>query len=598
MKKNRKRAVAISGCVVIMLGLLTACLKEDASIKPQDAKDGNLLGAVATDKARYMPGDKVQYTLAFNDKDEKSDVLVRYMHFDQVVEEKKLKWDGESALTWEWEAPQDDYTGYMTEIYVKQGSELVDHANIAVDVSSDWAKFPRYGYLADFMAMEQADRETIIERLNRFHINGIQFYDWQWKHHIPLMMDGAQPAESWPDIANRPVSFETVKSYIDLAHGKNMKAMNYNLLFGAYEDAWEDGVKPEWGAYKDPLHTDLDKHHLPDSWASDILLMDPSNPEWQQYLFEKEKVVYDHLPFDGWHVDQLGDRGSLWNYDSKKIDLAASYAPFLQEAKKAIDVDYVINAVGQYGQAWIAKSAPVEFLYTEVWSGHSHYKQLKDIIDQNWGYSKGKLNTVLAAYMNYDHANAQGEFNAPGVLLTNAVIFAAGGSHLEMGENMLAKEYFPNRNLTIPADLEKALIRYYDFLTAYQNLLRDGVTEAEVTVASDTIELASTAEQGKVWAMTKEKDGKHVLQFLNFANAAHMNWNDSDANQLEPELIENLDVTVDTERKVERVWTASPDRYEGSAIELDFEQKDGKLTFDLPQLKYWDMVVVEYADRK
>lgn len=595
MYKMKKRVAAIGASALVLTTLLSACMK-DQPIRPEEAGDGSLLSTVVTDKSRYAAGDQVRYTLSMERSNAKGTLVVRYKQLDEIVEEQEIKWEGEPRVSWQWQTPETDFTGYMTEIFLKQDGEVVDHANIAVDVSSDWSKFPRYGYLADYMTMEPSERETVIDRLNRFHINGIQFYDWQWKHHIPLKLENGKPAESWKEIANREVSLETVKHYIDLAHEKNMMAMNYNLLFGAYEDAEQDGVMKEWGAFRDPLHGDYDKHPLPDSWASDILLMDPANKKWQDYIFSQEKLAFEHLPFDGWHVDQLGDRGSLWNYDGDKIDLAKSYVTFLQEAKKAIDVDYVMNAVGQYAQAYLATQTPVEFLYTEVWDGHPNYKSLKNIIDQNWQYSKGKLNTVLAAYMNYAHANSPGEFNPPGVLLTNAVIFASGGSHLELGENMLAKEYFPNKNLSIPAVLETQLVSYYDFLTAYQNVLRDEVQESELELTVSGVELSAEAEKGKVWAMVKEKGKLQMLHLINFSDAVHMNWNDSSATQTEPGLKEGLELAAKTSRKVEKVWMASPDAYQGSAIAIDFKQEDGTVSFTLPSLKYWDMVVFEYAE--
>jgi len=596
MSFPKKRAAAVCISVLAPTLLLTACFDQPA-IRPQEVKDMDAFGDAVTDKARYEPGERVKYALKLKEGIDEGQIIVRYKHLDRLVEEEKIDWKGESEVRWEWEPPADDFTGYMTEIFFKQGKEIVDQTNIAVDVSSDWGKFPRYGYLADFMAMEQADREAVIERLNRFHINGIQFYDWQWKHHMPLKLESGKPAETWPDIANRQVSYETVKRYIDLAHEKNMKAMNYNLLFGAYEDAENDGVKMEWGLFRDPLGKNQDRHPLPDSWASDILLMDPSNPEWQQYLIQSEMEVFKHLPFDGWHVDQLGDRGPLWNKDGDSVNLAQTYAPFLQEAKKKLDVDYVMNAVGQYGQAYIATQAPVKFLYTEVWGDHPHYRHLKEIIDQNAKYSKGKLNTVLAAYMNYDHANKPGEFNTPGVLLANAVIFASGGSHLELGENMLAKEYFPNRNLTIPEELEKRLVHYYDFLTAYQNLLRDGAQEIEAELsAASSIALSPTMEQGKVWVSVKRKDDKQIFHFVNFTDAVHMNWNDANATQAEPEQIEHVTIALKTDKKPKKVWMASPDYYGGSPIAIEFEHDGDTLEFALPKLKYWDMVVVDYAD--
>src|SRR5690606_18054372 len=102
------------------------------------------------------------------------------------------------------------------------------------------------------------------------------------------------------------------------------------------------------------------------------------------------------------------------------------------------------------------------------------YNDLATIIKQNNVLSSHQKNTVLAAYMNYNLANNKGYFNTASVLMTNAVIFAFGGSHIELGEHMLGKEYFPNNNLQMKQELKTARIKYYDFLTAYQSLLRDG----------------------------------------------------------------------------------------------------------------------------
>lgn len=103
----------------------------------------------------------------------------------------------------------------------------------------------------------------------------------------------------------------------------------------------------------------------------------------------------------------------------KSVKLPQGYVSFLKAAKERLNVDYVMNAVAQYGQAFLATQAPLEFLYTEVWSGTPQYKNLKEIIDQNYKFGKNRMNTVLAAYMNYDLADSPGEFNTPGVLLTN-----------------------------------------------------------------------------------------------------------------------------------------------------------------------------------
>ncbi|MNN60594.1 hypothetical protein D3C81_1757850 [compost metagenome] len=73
-----------------------------------------------------------------------------------------------------------------------------------------------------------------------------------------------------------------------------------------------------------------------------------------------------------------------------------------------------------------------------------------------------------------------------------------------------------------------------------------------------------------------------------------MEWKDNQAEQAEPPELEKVDVVFPADRKVSRVMFASPDYYQGSTITLDFEQKDGNVFLQLPKLKYWDLITVDY----
>lgn len=586
----------------ISLLLLTGCFNSQSEVKfkeitaaidAETIESGKWLEGVSTDKAAYAPDEAVVFELSYNEEVENDSILVQYKHLNELVHEQVVELNGDGKVTWQWTPGGGDFRGYMTEIFLMEDESVNDHLNIAVDVSSEWTKFPRYGYLADFHEMDQQEQLDVIERLNRFHINGIQFYDWQSRHHDPLKLEeNGELASHWKDIANRTISRQTVETYIELAHERNMKAMNYNLLFGGNENYEEDGVSREWGLFKDPKQFTQDYHPLPDSWNSDIYLFDPSNTEWQDYIFAKQQEVFDTLAFDGWHVDQLGERESVYNWDGEQVDLAKSYEVFMNEAKNALDVYMALNAVSMYGAREIAQSN-VDLLYVEAW-GQKNYQDLKNVIDSNLLYSNGRLNTVLAAYMNYDLAGeTTGEFNTPGVLFTDAVIFASGGSHIELGENMLGREYFPNKNLTIPAELEEQLIHYYDFSVAYQNLLRDDVVEINKEVQSADVNVSSRGEIGSIWSFAKKKDHKDVLHFINFTDVTSMEWKDGRGLQPAPQLKEDITMTVTSDQKAQKVWLASPDLYKGSPIELDFEQDGNEITFTMPALKYWNMVVVE-----
>ena len=59
-----------------------------------------------------------------------------------------------------------------------------DRDTIGADVSSSWVKFPRYGYVCSYEETEETAEKIAL--MNRYHINAIEYYDWQALHHQPL----------------------------------------------------------------------------------------------------------------------------------------------------------------------------------------------------------------------------------------------------------------------------------------------------------------------------------------------------------------------------------------------------------------------------
>ena len=586
----RKPFVAARLRLLLLLVLATAGCRP-AETPPPTGGNGTPATELrlSTDKARYAPGAEVTFTLSDAPP---AGARVRYRHLDQVVGEEDV-----AAANWRWTAPAPDFTGYLAEVVqTTEGAEQVV-ATVGVDVSSDWTRFPRYGFLSAFGQMETAAMGGVMDQLNRHHINGIQFYDWHYDHHRPLAGTATQPEPSWLDIAGRRIYLATVSAYIDAAHARNMKAMFYNLIYGALNNAAQDGVLPQWYLYQDASHTTADKFVLPaPPFRSDIALLNPANPDWQRYLAGENEKVYGALPFDGYHMDQLGNRGRpLYDYDGKVIDLPGTFGPFIEAMKRAHpDKALVLNAVNQYGQAGIAQ-APTSFLYTEVWGPNEDFADLAKILNDNRAYGNGAKNTVLAAYLNYDLAERPGLFNTPGVLLADAVIFAWGGSHLELGEHMLGKEYFPNNNLKMKPDLQRALVDYYDFLVAYQNLLRDGGTfnQPQVSGIGQVALGAWPPQRGQVTVVGKEVGNRQLLHLLNFSGATTLNWRDKDGTQAYPPVINNLKLTVASPRVVKKMWLASPDTYGGAPQSLAFTQNGGQVSFTLPSLHYWNLVVLD-----
>lgn len=538
---------------------------------------------ITTDKSAYKPGDLVSFSA---DKDQKG-LAVRYWHLGEMVDEALV-----SGKDWTWVAPARDYCGYCVELVGKdKDGVLKSIGTTAVDVSSDWTKFPRYGFLSKFTeTVSDMKIGAVINSLKDYHINGLQYYDWHMDHHHPLAGTPENPAMLWQDIAGNYNSYKVVSKYISEAHTYNIASMFYDLCYGALSNAAEDGISEQWYAFLDRQHSRKDYHPLT-GWRSNIYLVNPGNQGWQDYFSEQVSNVYKVFDFDGFHIDQLGNRGQLYDYNGVAIDMPGAYRSFIRRIKAdEPSRKAVFNAVSRFGQKQIAEGG-VDFLYNEVWD--TAFREIKDILDENCKYAPDK-NTVLAAYMNYNKNPKSGEFNTSAVLLADAVIFAMGGSHLELGEHMLCSEYFPSSNLSMSQDLEKNLHHYYDFLVAYENLLRDGAVPCDVAVSSNSFPLEKWGPvKGAVNYIAKEKDGKLIIHLLNFKDAAHLDWRDDQYSQREPAEIDNATVMIRTGRTASKVWIASPDINGGAPQKVDFNSSSMTLSVAVPSLKYWTMIVIE-----
>ena len=575
--------------MMFALLLFASCSSDDtfniskaSSLQPAVEITSRLTLELSTDKALYAPGQTISFSVKGNLP---AGATVRYRHGADVVEEQPL-----SGSTWTWTAPSQDFTGYLVDIYTKNGSGETVYGTIAVDVSSDWNRFPRYGFVATYdKTKTQKTIDAEMALLNRYHINGVQFYDWHYAHHQPYTPDAV-----YTDIANREIDADVVRRYISAQHGYGMKSMFYNLCYGALDNAAQKGVKDQWYLYKDQSHSQKDCLNMSSEWKSDIYLTDPNNTDWQKYLAAQNKDVYEHFDFDGYHIDQVGDRGTVYDFYGNTVNLPSGFANFIKAMKQAEPGKrLVMNAVANYGQLNIANTGDVDFLYSELWGGESQFADLLSILNQNRSYRPG-AGQVYAAYMDYE-CNDKSEFNTPGVLLTDAVMFAIGADHLELGDHMLCHEYFPNSHLAMSDDLKSQLVCYYDFFTAYEDLLRiEGQqNDDDIYTTSSDVTIANWPPRlGTVTAYTKTVDDKKVVNLLNFVNANSLSWRDLKGDMPEPQQINGLTLAVKA-GNVKRIWVASPDCYGGVAQELHFEKNGDRVVFTVPMLKYWSMIVIE-----
>ena len=91
-------------------------------------------------------------------------------------------------------------------------------------------------------------------------------------------------------------------------------------------------------------------------------------------------------------------------------------------------------------------------------------------------------------------------------------------------------------------------------------------------------------KQGSVVTYTKQVGSRQVVHLLNFSQANSLSWRDMDGTMPEPQLISGAQLQMTIVAKVNKLWALQ---------ELAFTQENGVVTFTLPSLKYWTMVVVE-----
>lgn len=215
---------------------------------------------------------------------------------------------------------------------------------------------------------------------------------------------------------------------------------------------------------------------------------------------------------------------------------------------------------------------------------------------------------MLAAYPDQAYANNfsstdPGFFNTPGVLYEDASIFASGGDHIELGDvdHMLDAPNYLNENLLMPASLQQAMVNYYNFLTAYEDLLRNGETPSSNVIDLPSGPATSTnGSPGTVWTFVRSTTGTDVLQFINLLNLSSSDWMDTNANQPAPTVQTNVEVKYyySSSTAPSSVYVASPDTSGGVAQSLSFttgsDSGGNYVEFTLPSLDYWDMAWIDY----
>ena len=576
----------------------------------------SLIRDVYTDKSRYNPGDTANITVelfhANGTNTVQAEIHVRLMQlFTNITtfSTNVVLVNGSGTnLNFVWTVPSHDFRGYGVDVDLVDGGVVRDRRSTAIDVSTDWTKFPRYGFFSDYYEGEQAnDSSNKVKALSKYHINAAQFYDWMWEHDRLIKYDcEGNVIDLYEQIDGRTQSFKTVSNKVNAAWSRNMFPMAYSLVYGD-SGIGEAPDHPEWAAYTQPWATApnlVRQHNLAGfNPPRAIWVMDVSNPEWKGFIFNQFKDAITKLNFGGMHLDNLGGSSNYrYNSDSAIFEWI-DFPSFINDSRAAIrevraDARVIHNDVAGNYLTDIARSQE-DVYYMEVW-GNEHYRDIQQAIRNAKAASGGAKQVVLAAYMNlFNYSNYVSEAS---VRLMDAATFANGAFRIELGEGVdyLTNHYFPMHWPTARESLKRALRAYYSFVVRYENLLFyntlgnvTDATDAALTYSS-TDALSKDGQSGTIWTVVRQwKDEVDAISLINL-HGVDTEWRNRAARP-PPRLNVHFKYYVD--KAVQQVVVATPDDGLGRPVVLPFtEGIDGLgnyIEVIVPRLDYWSLLILD-----
>ncbi len=540
----------------------------------------NITLDVVPDKAFYRPGETVTLRVTAGEGARVEATIMSLAEPLDTVQANLV--DGIADLTWT--PPADSPRGYGVDARLLDGSgNVLASASTAFDVLDRWTQAPRYGFLSEFTpGRDNAD--ATMAWAARYHLNGLQFYDWQYRHEALLPPEGQDP---YTDLLGRELSLDVVNALIQAAHARNIAAMPYTAIYGASVAFYQQ--HPDWALFQR-------RDHPYEFGGNFLVIMDPTpGSPWADHLLGEFARVLDEMAFDGIHIDQYGAPKNGLNAAGDRVDLADVFPAFIDAAAEVVQARrgdegaVIFNAVGNWPVDTVAPSNQ-DAVYIEVWQPYIVYMDLHRLVVEAERLGGGKP-VIIAAYIPPDRVGS--------VRLANAIIFASGGVHLELGEPgaMLADPYFPRFGQMDEA-MQAIMCRNYDFLVRYENVLALDTTDATSTRAA-ALTIAGVPTEGRqsynrVAVIVRAGENTETFSLVNLIGIDNPRWDRALESGPTPQ--SDLSVRIAVERPVARVWWASPDEASIAPQAVDFTTtSDGNaIAFTLPSLAYWDMIVLEY----
>ncbi len=515
-------------------------------------------------KASFRPGE----TIAIELRDAVAAGTLRVYHLGEIVAEQPCAGEGTVPL------PPLPEGGYSLELGALR---------TAVEVTGSPRARLRYGFVASYAP--DKDVGAVVDTVRRLHLDGIQFYDWAYRH-ADLMGGG----ETYVDALDQPIALPTVRSLVRAVQAAGSRALGYAAVYAVGPKEWD-----RW--QHDAL---LKADGTPYALGDFLFVVDPAAGDWLAHFTADLKAATVALGFDGYHLDQYGWAKRAMRADGAEIDVADSFATLIETVRTALpDAHLVFNNVNDFPTRVTARS-PQDAVYIEPWSPQVTLQSLADMATRARGFGDGKP-VVFAAYQHvYETAPVDEADRA--TALTMATLFSHGATQLLAGEadRLLTDPYYV-RNRVAEASTAAMLKRWYDFLVAHDELLMPatltevthayaGAYNGELEVTFADAEVAETAIAGTVWRRVVRAGDRLVVHLINLCGQTDTLW-DAPRNALGTPGAAVLRFKRVLGR-TPRVSVADPDGL-GRLVPLPVTLEANDAVASLPPLAVWQVVVVD-----
>lgn len=462
------------------------------------ASDTGYVTHVSVNMARYNPGDTVTITAELKNNNDSawSGTVYLGIYYNETPQYSSsqtasLSSGEDKSITFTWTAASTDYKGYLVKVYTSG----TDYQTAAVDVSSTCSKFPRYGYIAKYGSdiSDASIANQIKTMASDYYIDMYQFYDWMWRHEVPIERTNGTVDSSWTDVFGNTVSVNTLQDYISKVHEYNGAAMAYMMSYAAREGYSDYGVDYKWGLYWDANRQNQMDFDFGN--GKHIYMFAPTNSGWQSFITNAYEDSINTMGFDGIQMDQMGQRTNIYDFDGNSYDVENSFSSLINyvktyltsnnPSKNLVTFNLVDGTVNGWALNDVSKNANTDFNFSEIWWKSNGYNDMRNYIEQLRSNSNGKA-AVMAAYMNYGENCGAGTYEAEDATYSG-VDFAnnhPGYTGTGFLENFAQQGDYVQFNVTAPESMTYPLVFSYgndSGANATRTIYVDNVNVGKVT---------------------------------------------------------------------------------------------------------------------